>query len=367
MTEAWRAAADPEDRRRILHIVEPAEAGEGALAALADAQAAGARGRVIIVGDGRDANRAREYGMEPAGCVGRQRRAGGSTGWSRDARWLGGDALVCAWGECSARAWGRLAPGGEPAVIVETDVPRAGARGAIPESSTLVAFGDAVARAWRGAGAFDVRVAPADLGGVASERARIGDDVRRAAGVSERGKLIGLLADPAERADARWFAFVLGLMFAAGIEVGGVAPVGISGARRGARFVRHHSRRWSLREWSGSLKEMCRVCDAVIAPACCETGGGAEPRASAGAAMLLSAARSGAALVAVDCAVTRELSRAHPIIVARSGEGPEFGARLLDAFTSPVRGPGTRGGTGNGFGATVRAILEEAALGAGSR
>lgn len=69
---------------------------------------------------------------------------------------------------------------------------------------------------------------------------------RAALGIADDALAVVLLADPPAAADALRFVFLVGLIHCAGIRVVALARSGHRGERRAARFVAGHSRRWGL-------------------------------------------------------------------------------------------------------------------------
>lgn len=355
--------------RAVWHVVSPRASGEGAIIELAEFRHRFAGhpeviGRVVLIGDARDAARCERYGIRIDGRVHDRRGYSclmrGRTGWAEELNVrVEEDAMVCAWGWGSARAAraANAARLGAPEVVIESSPPSASGDCGDVDRVTLVTGGEVAAAAWRRAGVFDVRVGSHEAGTCDGSDSRgidpgVRNDLRCRMGLGEKAALIGMLADPPAAGDARWFAFVLGLLFAAGEDVGGIIPIGTGSSRRGARFVRSHDRRWGLREWDGAVIDLCRVCDVLVSPpsraamvrkSSDEAAAyGAEPVASASGSLLIAAARTGTPVIVCGNEHTREVARSCPLILAASGEGTEYGSRVLDVLGRLRSGPVAR-------------------------
>lgn len=107
---------------------------------------------------------------------------------------------------------------------------------------------------------------PAWTGATATESSRAA--ARARLGLTSQDVVITLLADPPAAADIASFVFTLGLLFTTGVRVIGLARVGRDGAsvsaRRAARFVRLHGRRWGLRLVDESTDGLLTASDAAV-------------------------------------------------------------------------------------------------------
>lgn len=90
------------------------------------------------------------------------------------------------------------------------------------------------------------------------------DEARAALGLKSDEVAIALLADPPAAADAVRFAFLVGLIHCAGIRVVAITRPGTRGSRRSARFVAGHSRRWGLIETDHPLPNMLAAADIAV-------------------------------------------------------------------------------------------------------
>lgn len=90
------------------------------------------------------------------------------------------------------------------------------------------------------------------------------EEARAALGLHPDEVAIVLLADPPAAADAVRFAFLVGLIHCAGIRVVAITRPGTRGARRSARFVAGHSRRWGLIETDHPLPHVLAAADIAV-------------------------------------------------------------------------------------------------------
>lgn len=345
---------------RALHFVSPQLHGdEGVLACREVLACRDLSHRVCVVGTRADAERVKRLGVCVDGIIPVAQRAGLMDRGLRRvvgllAEELPGEWAACSWGVELAtlgRAAYRLGAAGQ--VVVETRGPAA-VRGAVDddvvrrrgswpglEHAVFVGAGEVVAREWDRAGAKDVRTAPLAFAHAGIERGARRTGVAGVEGVTEEAggspHVIGLLAAPASMGDARQFVFVLGLLYAAGLRMHGLVPTGALNARRAARFVRDHGRRWGLREWTGPVHELASVCDALVCPASTSE----DERLTAGPAVLAAASNAGRAglpIITHDCQQARELAASgYELVIARDSRSVTLAARLLDCLT-PGRG-----------------------------
>lgn len=127
-------------------------------------------------------------------------------------------------------------------------------------------------REWIADVSLDARLLSPPLSSPASVADRAALRSRLGLGADDPTLVIALLTDPPAAADARAFAFMLGLLHLAGARVMGVTPRGAGQLRRAARFVRAHGRRWGLIEWSGPMSTLAPAAD--LAMWCPPTGAG---------------------------------------------------------------------------------------------
>lgn len=368
---------------RIVHVVAPRAGGESSVRALACLLRSGSLPeRVVVLGNQDDRASLEVAGVaadarmpwEPRGPRYSLSRFG-SAGWQRDIEALFSDeTAVCAWGFDTARAWDAVAGArfGKASIVIDDGTPGPAAAWDRWNDVTLVACGESNAQSWRSVGAIDVRVAPMRFSVDQRQRPVLmsRDDVRDRLDLGPNARLIGMVADPAGRGDARWFAFVLGLMYAAGLEVGGLIPRDLTWERRGLRFVRDHGRRWGLRVWDHSMIEMAHACDVVLVPPWISPTLARESsdlRPACGAALIVALAATGVPVIAPACEMTGELSHSVPLMVAASSAGTEYGARVLDVIAkrpapSPPVEPVERVDQADTFASVVAAVLREAIM-----
>ncbi|MBC7772390.1 MAG: hypothetical protein H7210_07845 [Pyrinomonadaceae bacterium] len=390
-----RAQPCADERLRIVHFVSPGQYGdEGPLACRETLSRADMSHRVCVIGTARDAERVRRLGVRVDGVISAAVRSGLiDRGFNRLVLLMTSDA-PCAWVACSwsaglsllGNAAMRLGAAGH--VVVETRGPaaavldeQAGLASGLRKGllrAVFVGAGEPVAKAWQRAGATDVRVAPLLFSPPAAARVEIPPDnsgmdaaTPRSDAQSGSPHVIGLLADPASLGDARQFVFVLGLLYAAGLRVDGLVPAGAMNIRRAARFLRDHGRRWGLREWTGPVHDLARVCNALVCPARIDD----PDQLSAGPAVFAaarSAGRPGLPIIAHDGAEAQSLlASGFQLVTAQDSKSVTLAARLLDCLTyQPTRanqgpvtsnGPMAAGQLEISFGRVVGDVLLEAA------
>ena len=88
--------------------------------------------------------------------------------------------------------------------------------------------------------------------------------IRAALEIDATEKVVGLLADPPSAADAHRFAFASGVVFAAGRPITVLIRRGATHERRGAAFIRAHSRRWGMVLADLSLPELVAASDVLF-------------------------------------------------------------------------------------------------------
>ena len=75
---------------------------------------------------------------------------------------------------------------------------------------------------------------------------------------------LGLFGPRSSPPDARWFAFMLGLLSVGGWTLRGIAPAWSGDADRARRFIRDHGYRWDLRFAEEPDNQWIGECDAVV-------------------------------------------------------------------------------------------------------
>jgi len=82
--------------------------------------------------------------------------------------------------------------------------------------------------------------------------------------MQDRVITLGLFGPRSAPPDARWFAFMLGLLSVGGWKLRGVVPAWAGDADRARRFIRDHGYRWDLRFAEEPDREWIGECDAVV-------------------------------------------------------------------------------------------------------
>lgn len=135
-------------------------------------------------------------------------------------------------------------------------------RGALDRASVLC-FSAHAALGWGSLGAIDVRIAPPRVpfpGGVFPARA----DARARLEISDDEHVVGLLADPPSRGDARRFAYLAGLLGVGGVRTVAVVHASNAQVRRALRFHRECQRAWRMIVVSTPLAGVLPACDAAL-------------------------------------------------------------------------------------------------------
>lgn len=186
-------------------------------------------------------------------------------------------------------------------------------------------------------------------------------------GLVEQDMAITLLADPPEAGDLASFVFTLGLLFTTGVRVVGLARAGRDGAgpsaRRAARFVRLHGRRWGISVVPDSTDALLAASDAALWL-------GADPSLGRGVAsgpvLLHRCMARGVPLVAARDPISVEAieQRATPderFTVARDGSLAALADRLLRVVSRPaVEGVASRTAAGgDGFSRDLVSLWRE--------
>lgn len=157
---------------------------------------------------------------------------------------------------------------------------------------------------------------PLSPGRSAAERAA----ARHALALDERDVAVLLLADPPRAGDSMRFAFQVGLQHVGGVRIVGIVPRGTSNARRGARFVAGHGRRWGLIEAAAPMSQVLAATDVALWDAY------DDDSVTCGTALLTACLCTGVPVAAA----------AHPLAAAVLGTVPECVAR--DSTTRAVAG-----------------------------
>lgn len=187
-------------------------------------------------------------------------------------------------------------------------------------------------------------------------------------GLVEQDMAITLLADPPDAADLASFVFTLGLLFTTGARVVGLTRSGRDGAgptaRRAARFVRLHGRRWGLHVLPDSTDALLAASDAALWLGPDESIG---RRAASGPVLLHRCMARGVPVVAARHpisiqAIEHRATRDERFAVARDGSLAALADRLLRVVRrpSPEAAPPLRAsGPDDAFGRDLLALWRE--------
>ncbi len=279
---------------RILHLLDPHDGCESAIACRAAMSIAGAEHALWLVTDSAGERSAAELGLRTTDRVGTVLGRAESAGrglrrllehrtdevglatpdlvqcWS--VRMLG--AARAAFGKRIIPRCGLLARPPLPDVLRRSDASRLSKT---PEEralddTTLLTLDLHTRDAWAptassGRGALrmrdNIRLSPAPPLPPPVDHAKR-TEARRALGLGDRDIAVVLLADPPIAGDAMRFAFQVGLQHVGGVRITGVVPRGAVNARRGARFVAGHGRRWGLVETSHPLEHILPAADVAL-------------------------------------------------------------------------------------------------------
>ncbi|MFN7020061.1 MAG: hypothetical protein ACK4WH_01875 [Phycisphaerales bacterium] len=169
-----------------------------------------------------------------------------------------------------------------------------------------------------------VRIEPADR---AQLRARLG--------IREDQIAVGLVACPPRQADARRFAFVLGLLYTTGASVSGLVPRGVVNLARASRFVRLHGHGWGFQSSDLPLPTMLSACDLAVWDAPPDRPSDSGTSGSVGLAIAMSL---GLPTVATRHGVSEALLRKiAPELLARDATQNALADRLLSIIADPSR------------------------------
>lgn len=247
---------------RVLHLIDPGVAGWPALDALARllrSEASASEHGVLLIGGSDDERLAARLGVRTLDRIHppNRRAEHGARLLARYLEARGEPNVFHAWSALTARLASAVRPR-TPRVATLAAGPCAHASQPISLSNLLLApwrdsapapcealfASEADRDQWAEAG-LEGRVAPLPI-----DPARFDPTLRAAArsawGVGDEVLVIGLLGEPAGEMDARQFAFVLGLMAAAGRRVAGVLPPGAHDLERALRFVERQRRPWPM-------------------------------------------------------------------------------------------------------------------------
>ncbi|MBX3407154.1 MAG: hypothetical protein KF869_10350 [Phycisphaeraceae bacterium] len=276
---------------RVLHLLDPRDGDEPALACRAAMTIQGVHHDLWLVTDNAGEHRATALGLGTTDRVADRPRAPGTTARAMrrllenryDDAGLPTPDLVQCWsvgmlGAARAAFGKRTIP--RCAVLTRTPMPlpTAGrwlARHRIEralDDTTLLAIDPTIREAWAqpasvGRGGLrmldNIRLCepPGRAPDVdAHERGR----ARTALGIRDDAVAVVMLADPPAAADALRFVFLVGLIHCAGVRVVAVARSGQRGDRRAARFVAGHSRRWGLVVSDRPMTELIHAADIAV-------------------------------------------------------------------------------------------------------
>lgn len=300
-------------RSRVVHLVEPEQAGEGsALVAACAARVPGAEHRVILLGGAVARDAARAAGLEPDRVA--IPPLGMAEGLARTVRrWLREPGLtpdlVVAWSEGAAGLAARAAPS-VPRLAIFTAGPHRFGRGFLSDelrrralARTPVAIcGPALAPVWLSAGASVYAGLPSPwfAGPVRSARAA----TRAALGLAEDETAVLLLADPPSLAHPQRFAHVLGIIEVSGRRCVGLVPDTLPRWSRAARYVRRFGFAWPFVRFQGAFLSALAAADVVVWQPHALPDDADSPRAG-GAALALAALAAGVPVVSVDHPLSR--------------------------------------------------------------
>ncbi len=334
---------------RILHLLDPVDGGDGAIAAcLATLNAPGARHDLIGLGTRADAQRCHALGIPcPTWIAPPLHR--GLLAWHTLRRRLAGRRpdLVTCWSLRSLSLASIALTGSRTPIIgalvnPPTDNPSVleyrSARRALARR-TIVTISETIADHWRRAGASDVRTAPWYAAPHPAPRPRSGA-LRRALGLAPDEQLVILLADPARAGDARRFAFLVGLLNVGGVRCAGIISSRAHQSPRSLRFIRNCNDGWHVIATDTPLVSLFPACDAALCdfqvPQHHPLYIPREPATtcpSSGPILVAAATSAGLTVVIPDCPFAAELKRDDPnILPAADASPPHIAGAILHAF-----------------------------------
>lgn len=177
----------------------------------------------------------------------------------------------------------------------------------------------------------NIRISPAPPLPLTSTTTRR-SDARRALGLDDRDIAVVLLADPPDAGDSMRFAFQIGLQHVGGVRIVGIVPRGTTNARRGARFVASHGRRWGLIESSRPLDQLIGAADVALWDVL-EDG-----QVSSGPAMLAACVAKGVTVAAAANPISIQLLATVPECIARDSSTRAVAGKLFElASDAPAR------------------------------
>lgn len=160
-------------------------------------------------------------------------------------------------------------------------------------------------------------------------------ELRARLGIREDQFAVGLIASPPRRADARRFAFILGLLYTTGTNVSGLVPRGVANLARASRFVRLHGRGWGFQPCDLPLPAMLSACDLAVWDAPPDQPSDSGTSGSVGLAIAMSL---GVPTVATRHGVSEALLRnVAPDLLARDATQNALADRLLAIIADPTR------------------------------
>lgn len=353
---------------RVVHLLDPEFAGEGALCAAAAAQRVpGFVHQLWLIGGEHARAGARSL------CSAIDRTACAPLGISELAtrtvrRWTTEPGqrpdLIVAWSE-AALGLAALAAPEIAAVGMMTSSPLRSWRGVAAEwlqrralaRTPIMTCGRGLRDAWTAAGA-SVTGEIALPGRVpASLRDRAA--VRQELGLEPNEVAVLLLADPPTLGDAKRFAHLLGIMEVCGCPAVGLVGDSVTGWPRAARFVRRFGTDWPFIRFQGPWLDALAAADVVVWHAHKMPIHAAMPRFG-GAPLALAALGAGRPVVTVDHPFTRaalsEIGEAHGLLAAGSVEH-----RLATVLRGWVGDPPRRAAfaeAGRAFAAQQQSVFE---------
>lgn len=315
---------------RILHLLDPAAGEDPILACSLALRTPGFDHHVWAIGARAAARRAAAAGVTPHRTLAAPAQRP-TLAWpaaramAADLRRAGAAPDVVHCWSFSTLTLARLAFGPRlPKVVFASSGPAATPRWSRPQLADgplVVTTARGIWRRWIADVSLDARLLPLPLHTAtpadrrADLRAHLGID----AAAPRPALVIALLADPPTAADARAFAFMLGLLHLAGggdTRVIGVVPRGVGQGRRGARFVRAHGRRWGLVEWDGPMSALAPAADLAMWSPPTDSGLLTAAYAAAGVPTVVHDPDAAAALTARGAEVLVSLGPSVPQIAA---------------------------------------------------
>jgi len=147
---------------------------------------------------------------------------------------------------------------------------------------------------------------------------------RHALGLDDRDIAVVLLADPSAAGDAMRFAFQVGLQHVGGLRITGIVPRGTSHARRGARFVAGHGRRWGLIDSALPIPQLLAGADVALWDV--QDNG----EITCGQTLLTACIAAGVPIAAAAHPISRHALAAFPECLARDASTRAVAAKLFE-------------------------------------